>query len=180
MIALVRAAAGAELDHALALAEDYLAHVRGELQRAEAAVLVLESWISGQTAKATIQPMRIGEAVIYLDVTADQLRNWDRSGLLEVPRDPISSYRVYGSAEIGRLRVIRLLRQSGYSLMAILRMLRQVDAGQTTNLRAALDTPVEDEGIQTVADRWLTTLAQQEQRGLAIIGQIGVLAEIET
>jgi DNA-binding transcriptional MerR regulator len=110
-------------------------------------------------------------------VTADQLRNWDRSGLVNVPRDPATGYRLYGAAEIGRLRIIRMLRQSGYSVMAILRMLRQFDTGQTERLRDALDTPGENEAIETIADRWLTTLAEQENRAQAIIWQIAVLVD---
>jgi DNA-binding transcriptional MerR regulator len=69
------------------------------------------------------------------------LRNWERNGLLTVPRDPDNGYRRYGPAEIGRLRVIRTLRHARYSPMAILRMLRQLDADRDANLRQALDTP---------------------------------------
>ncbi len=97
--------------------------------------------------------------------------------MLNVPREPATGYRQYGASEIGRLRVIRMLRQSGYSLMAILRMLRQFDAGQTERLREALDTPGENEAIETIADRWLTTLAEQEKRAQAIIQQIAVMIE---
>ena len=56
------------------------------------------------------------------------LRNWERNGLLRVPRDPRNRYRTYSAAEIGRLRVIRVLARSKYSQMAILRMLR--DSGR--------------------------------------------------
>ena len=84
-----------------------------------------------------------------------------------------------GQLEIGRLRVIRMLRRAGYSLMAILRMLRQYDAGETDRLRQALDTPGENEAIETVADRWLTTLAEQEKRAQAIIQQIAGMIDAD-
>ena len=106
------------------------------------------------------------------------LRNWERNGLIDVPRDPSNQYRLYGTAEFGRLRVIRTLVQSGYSLMAILRMLQQFDAGKTDNLRTALDVPREDEEIQTIADRWLSTLLELEQRAQAMIRQIGHMIEM--
>jgi hypothetical protein len=54
-------------------------------------------------------------------------------------------------------------------------MLRQFDAGETDRLREALDTPGENEAIETIADRWLTTLAEQEKRAQAIIQQIAVM-----
>jgi DNA-binding transcriptional MerR regulator len=109
------------------------------------------------------------------------LRNWERSGLIEVPRDPANRYRLYGSAEFGRLRVIRMLVKSGYSLMAILRMLQRFDAGQRENLRAALDLPYEDsanEAIEVIADRWLASLLELEGRAQAIIQQIGRMIEM--
>jgi DNA-binding transcriptional MerR regulator len=41
------------------------------------------------------------------------------SGLIRAPRNPDNGYRPYGAAESGRLRVIRMLNQAGYSQMAI-------------------------------------------------------------
>lgn len=177
MIDLVKAAAAGNWDAAMRHADAYLARIRGEQSRAEAALAFLESWARGQPLVETSQALNIGQAARYLDVTADQLRNWDRSGLLVVPRDPRTGYRVYRAPEIGRLLVIRVLRQSGYSLMAILRMLRRFDAGETENLRATLDTPGEAEAIETVADRWLTTLARHEQRAREISRQLAAMMD---
>jgi DNA-binding transcriptional MerR regulator len=174
---LVKCAAEGELDIAKELAYQYLANVRMERTRAEAAVESLERWAHGQVVETTKHSLSISQVADHLGVTADQLRNWDRSGLVNVPRDPATGYRLYGAAEIGRLRIIRMLRQSGYSVMAILRMLRQFDTGQTERLRDALDTPGENEAIETIADRWLTTLAEQENRAQAIIWQIAVLVD---
>jgi DNA-binding transcriptional MerR regulator len=175
VIDLVTCAAEGDFGMAMELAYQYLAHIRTERTRAEAAIEFLELWARGHILETTKHNFSIGQAADHLDITADQLRNWDRSGLLNVPRDPETGYRAYGAAEIGRLRVIRILRQSGYSLMAILRMLRQFDSGDTDKLREALDTPGENETIETIADRWLTTLTEQEQRAQAIIAQITVM-----
>ncbi len=162
---------------ALELAYEYLIHIRVERTRAEAAVEFLERWARGQALDTTKHGLNIGQAADRLGVTTDQLRNWDRSGLLNVPRDSETGYRLYGAAEIGRLRVIRMLRQSGYSLMAILRMLRQFDAGETERLRDALDTPGDNEALETAADRWLTNLTAQEERAQAIIRQIAAMID---
>lgn len=174
---LVTCAADGDLGMALELAYEYLTIVRVEITRAEAAVEFLERWAQGQVLDTTRHLLSIGQAADRLGVSADQLRNWDRSGLLDVPRDPVTGYRQYGAAEIGRLRVIRMLRQSGYSLMAILRMLRQFDAGQTERLREVLDTPGADEMLETVADRWQAHLAEQETRAQAIIRQIAAMID---
>lgn len=172
VIELVKSAAQGDLGRAMEAAYRYLMNVRIEQTHAEAAVEFLELWAQGQTLDTTSSPLQIGEAADKLGVTIDMLRNWERNGLIRVPRDPDNGYRQYGTRELSRLRVIRTLRKAGYSLMAILRMLLQLDQGQTRDLRQALDTPREDEDILTAADRWLTTLAGEEQRAKDIIQQV--------
>jgi DNA-binding transcriptional MerR regulator len=178
---LVRSAAGGDLGMALELAYQYLAQIRVERTYAEAAVEYVERWAAGYLLDSAQQKMHISMAADHLNVTVDMLRNWERSGLIAVPRDPTNSYRLYGVTEFGRLRVIRMLVKSGYSLMAILRMLQQFDSGKTDNLRAALELPPEDsanDAIEVIADRWLTSLVELEQRAQAIIRQIGLLIEM--
>jgi hypothetical protein len=57
-------------------------------------------------------------------------------------------------------------------MMAVLRMLLQLDQGRREGLCEALDTPRPDEDILTAADQWLTTLAEQEQRARDMIAQL--------
>jgi len=161
--------AGGDLGGSLELAYQHLALIRSERVQADTAASLLERWAQGATADATSKPLQIGQVAEYLGVSIDILRNWERSGLIDVPRNPANGYRLYGQHEISRLRVIRMLSRSGYSLMAILRMLVQLDRGETSNLRQALDTPREDENIYMAADRWISTLNDQEQRALQII-----------
>jgi DNA-binding transcriptional MerR regulator len=116
--------------------------------------------------------MHIGDAARHLGTTIDALRNWDRNGLLDVPREAHTGYRLYGPEELGRCRVIRMLLMSGYSMMAILRMLTALDGGEREDLRQALDTPRPDEDVFTTADRWLTSLAEVEERAHQIIARV--------
>ena len=178
LIELVKSGASGDLGMAMERAYQYLANVRVERTFAESAIEFLERWAAGYLIDAPRQQVNIGEAARHLNVTVDMLRNWERDGLIDVPRDPSNQYRLYGTAEFGRIRVIRTLVQAGYSLMAILRMLRQFDAGNTDNLRAALDLPHDEDEIQTIADRWLTTLIQQEERARSIIRQISRMIEL--
>jgi len=170
--ALVRQAASGDLGGALEQAYHHLAIVQAERAQAEAAAELLERWAQGTAADATSEPLRIGEVAKLLDVTTDMLRNWERNGLVEVPRDPRNGYRLYSAAEIGRLRVIRMLGRAGYSLMAILRMLLRLDQGEKDDLRRVLDTPRPDEDVYFAADRWLSALAEQEQRAQSMIAQL--------
>ncbi len=177
VVDLVFKAAANDLGSALEMAYTYLGRVRAEQVQAESAVHFLERWAEGSVTDVTPQRLRIGEVAELLGLTVDMLRNWERNGLLTVPRHPTSGYRQYGAKEIGRLRVIRMLRQAGYSIMAILRMLLKFDQGETKNLRQTLDTPRPDEDVYSVADRWLSTLAEQEQRAQNIITQIGKMMD---
>jgi DNA-binding transcriptional MerR regulator len=171
-VAMVRQAADGDLGGALEEAYHYLTLVQAERARAEAAATLLERWADGVTPDATDEPLWIGDAAELLDVTNDTLRSWERNGLIDVPRDPDNGYRLYGADEIGRLRVIRMLRRAGYSTMAILRMLLQLRRGQTDDLREALDTPREGEDVYIAADRWLSTLTSLEARAREMIAQL--------
>jgi DNA-binding transcriptional MerR regulator len=172
---IVQAAVRGDLDDALERARAHLALVRSERAQADLAAAVLERWTCAPPADDTIRPRRIGQVARFLGVTVDVVRNWDRNGLIEVPRDPSNGYRCYGAQEISRLRVIRLLSRAGYGMSAILRMLIQLDESGTSDLRRALDTPRPDEDIYTARDRWITTLADHERGAQAIVA---LMAEI--
>jgi DNA-binding transcriptional MerR regulator len=147
----------------------HLALVKAEQAQAEAAVNLLERWAGGSGADISRGGLRIGETAKLLGLSTDILRNWERNGLLHVPRMESNTYRIYGPQEISRLRVIRMLVKAGYSLMAILRMLLQLDSGVTRGLRKALDTPNPDEDVYMASDRWLSTLDFEEKRANKII-----------
>jgi DNA-binding transcriptional MerR regulator len=169
---LVRLAASGDLGGALEQAYQHLALVQAERAQAEAAADLLERWAEGVAVDATPQRLRIGQAAQRLGVTTDMLRNWERNGLIRVPRNPENGYRMYGAAELGRLRVIRMLSRAGYSQMAILRMLLHLDEASGQDLRQVLDTPRPDEDVYTAADRWLSSLAEFEARAQEIIRQL--------
>jgi len=161
--AVMWSAAG-DLDGALAAARDLVKLVLAERAKAEQAVTLLEQWVAGGLPEAARQgAMNIKEAAAWLAVTPDMLRNWDRNGLLDVSRDPSSGYRVYGPAELQRLLVIRALRRSRYTLMAILTMFRRLEADRGADPRVALDTlPPGEADIFYSTDRWLSKVKEIE------------------
>jgi DNA-binding transcriptional MerR regulator len=177
---VVQTAVSGDLGGALELAYGHLALIQSERDQAEAAAALMERWARGTAVDVTNQPLRIGQVANLLGVSIDVLRNWDRNGLIDVPRNPANGYRRYGAVEISRLRVIRMLSQAGYSLSAILRMMLQLDKGETSTLRHVLDTPRPDEDIYTAADRWLSTLTDQEQRARTVIALVGEMIQEQT
>lgn len=175
---LLRNAANQNFGTAIELAFQYLALIRMERTSTEAAIEFLEHWAAGNLLDDFEDTVTIGEAAKRLNVSVDMLRNWERNGLITVPREVQSGYRLYGMREFGRIRVIRSLLQAGYSLMAILRMLQAYDAGQSENLGQKLELPLEDsanENIEVIADHWLTSLLELEERAKTIIKQISHL-----
>lgn len=177
VVALIKHAAANRLGDALEDAYRYLVQVRSEYAQADAAVLLLERWARGVPTDVVATPLRIKEVARLLDIHPDTLRSWERNELLHTPRDPHNGYRLYGASEIGRLRVIRMLRAAGYSMMSILRLMRHLDQGRADNLRHVLDTPPPDEEILSAADSWISTLKAQEARALAIIEHLEMMLQ---
>jgi DNA-binding transcriptional MerR regulator len=175
IIDVILASAARKYAGAIELAYRLRSVVRLEREQAEAAVSFLEAWAYGEVLPSLPAPLQTSQTASLLNITIDTLRSWERSNLIQVPRDPRNRYRRYGATEIGRLRVIRLLRQAGYSPMAVLRMLLVFENSPVVDFRRALDTPRPDEDVVTAADRWLTTLSQQEAQAERIIHQAKAL-----
>ncbi|HEY4721538.1 MAG TPA: MerR family transcriptional regulator [Anaerolineae bacterium] len=171
-LALVRKSAAGDWRGALKQARHHLRLVQAECARAEEAAELLEQWAQGRHRATVRTVLQIKEAAELSGVSADVLRNWERNRLIKVPRDRRNGYRLYGPAELDRLKVIRMLFDAGYSVMAVLRMMRHLDAGQRRNLREVLDTPRPEDDVYSAADRWLTTLSEQEQRAKNLIAQL--------
>ena len=158
---------------ALEIAYQLRVLIQAERAQAEAAADFLENWAQGSAIESKDKPRRIGEVARLLNVSTDRLRNWERNGLIKVPRNPLNGYRVYHTREIGRLRVIRTLCQARYSQMAILRMLIRLDQGETEDLRDVLNTPRQDEDVYFVTDQLLSTLTDLDQKTQEVIVFLG-------
>jgi DNA-binding transcriptional MerR regulator len=178
---LVKQAASGDIKDAQRLANKHLLLIRSELAQARAAADYLEFWANDSLESVldfSEEPLPTGKTANLINVTIDTLRHWERNGLIVVPRNPDNGYRLYGSSEIGRLRVIRVLTRSGFSTMAVLRMIKQLDRGFREQLTRVLDTPGEDEDIHYATDRWLSTLQEHEDRARKIINQLQYIKDL--
>lgn len=77
----------------------------------------------------------VGEVAALAKVTVRTLHHYDRIGLLVPSRRSANAYRLYGYADLERLRQILLLRELGFGLDAIGQM---VDAGAYDQRRALI------------------------------------------
>jgi DNA-binding transcriptional MerR regulator len=175
---IIRRAVADDWHGALEKAHDHLDLVKSELKQAETAADALEHWAQNMAAISSDEsPLAIGEVSKLLGISVDVIRNAERNGLLTVPRNSYNNYRLFGKREIERLRIIRMLTKAGYSHMAILRMFIELDQGKTRGLKQTLDTPREDEDIFSAADRWLTTLHEQQKCAEQVIVLIHKIIE---
>ena len=148
--AIVYACGKEEFTKAKKLTKDYLTSLEREYVHALSATKVVEKWLRESPAVSKHTYSR-KEVAILLDVTSEAVRNWERNGLITVPRLD-NGNRAYGEREFEQLQVIRSLRSAHYSINAILRLLNQIQQ-PSPDIVAILNTPTDGEDIVSVTDQ---------------------------
>ncbi|MDQ0091171.1 DNA-binding transcriptional MerR regulator [Paenibacillus anaericanus] len=158
--AIVEASGKEHFTQALEYAQSYLSHLQQEYNRALEAIELSEQWMSGIKSTSTGTYTR-KEVAQILDLSPEVVRNWERNGLITVPKLSNGS-RTYTENEIKRLKIIRTLRAAHYSMSAILRLMNQTEnmGGTDLNIKQVLDTPEDHEDIISVTDRLIYSLEQ--------------------
>ena len=152
---IVYACAVEDYHRARELTSEYLDHLKIEYEQAVAAARVVERWLRKTVPEYPTTYSR-RQAAEILKTTPEALRNWERNGLIAVPRNA-KGYRRYGTPEMERLQVIRGLRSAHYSINAILRLLRQIHQPDP-DIVGLLDTPDPDDDIRSVTDQLISSL----------------------
>lgn len=171
VVDIIKTSAKGDFARAVQLTLDYLGRLGEERERAEEAIAIAGLMLSGKEEGPDRLSLGRREAAGRVDVSMDTLRNWEMNGLLAVKRRR-NGYRVYTDEDLGRLRMIRVLRCANYSLAAILRMLSALSRDPESDLRRAIDTPQEGEDIISVCDKLLTSLRHAEENGQDMLVQL--------
>ena len=95
------------------------------------------------------------QAAELVGTTPEAIRNWERNGL--IPQSEAYKKRYYSGIVLERMYVIRLLLDTGYSIMAILKFFRFMDAGKKKAAGKELIDP-DGEDLQSRADYYLKAL----------------------
>jgi DNA-binding transcriptional MerR regulator len=171
---IVKTAATDDIDGAHRDTQLYLEHLREEKSKAEEAIRITLDIIedTGKQEEPVVYNGRLEVAEI-LGITVDILRDWERNGLIKVPRTA-GGRTTYGQKEMNRLKIIRTLRNAHYSMMSILRMLNRLDQGDR-NVREVIDTPGEDEDIVCAADRYITALGLAEKDAQEMLDMLAAI-----
>lgn len=77
--------------------------------------------------------MNISQAAAESGLSAKQIRDYEKNGLLAPAQRSEAGYRRYGRDDLVRLRFIRHAREVGFSLAQIERLLRLQDNPQRTS-----------------------------------------------
>lgn len=108
------------------------------------------------------------QAARLVGTTEEAIRNWERNGL--IPQAAAYQKRYYSQAVVNRMHVIRLLLDTGYSIMAISQFLRKMDSGAYADAKKELIKPEEGEDLQSCADYYLQALLGLQQKANILYG----------
>ncbi len=175
---IVKTAAVDDIEGAYLGTQKYLRHLIEEKAGAEEAICIVIDIIKNGTAlNENVLFSGRNETAAILGISVDVLRDWERNGLIQVPRDS-RGHRKYGLKEMNRLKIIRTLRNAHYSMMSILRMLKRLDYGEM-NIRDAIDTPAREEDIICAADRYITALSMAQKDALEMLNILDAIRNID-
>lgn len=102
------------------------------------------------------------QAAAMVGVTTEAIRNWERNDLLG-QYEPYQK-RFYSQALLNRMYVIRLLLDTGYSMMAIKSFMLEWDNGQPKSAEGLLISPKESEELRYRSDRYLEALLHLREK----------------
>ena len=80
------------------------------------------------------QDLTIGELAHAAGVPASTVRYYERAGLLTARRRSSANYRLYGQAEIDRLRFIKAAQATGFTLNDVAQLLHPAPCGRVQEL----------------------------------------------
>lgn len=151
---IIAAAKGWDLEAYDRATRNYLQAIEQDITRTKKAVSIVTKQIDQDENDEREYSKK--EAAELIGVTPEAIRNWERNGLLA--RKTPYSRRKYPQDEIRRMYIIRFLLDTGYSCMAILRFLKEYDAGQERKASGFLLGTVEDKELMSKTDQYLKSL----------------------
>lgn len=170
-----------DIKKAMTCSEDHLKLVEMEYSKALETAVILKQWAKNRIPPEAGKQYNRNEAAALIGITAEVLRNWERNGLISVPRSGTGKVRYYGDREIARLRVIYMLRQTNYSISAIHRSLALHDHGNSAGAVLLLNQPGQDEEITyaSAGDHWINSLVSTSEFARKMIRIIKEASDIK-
>lgn len=162
---LIEAAKVWDLDAYETAAAAYQKAIREDIERARKVVGIAVDRTSLQEIAALQEgppPYTKKQAAALAGTTEESIRNWERNGLL--PQAKAYQKRYYSQTDINRMYVIRLLLDTGYSIMTIFQFLQKMDSGADADAKKILIEPEKGEDLLSCADFYLQALLGLQQK----------------
>jgi len=154
--------------------EEYIASLEAEIKKANEAIEIIKKWISpsGKHEEKTGYTLKM--AAECIGTTKETIRNWERNGLLLEKFTPYQR-RIYKASDIERMKLIYMLAQTGYSIMAIYKYFSALSHCSHNALQVLIDPDTEDD-LFSIQDRWLQALISAKADGIQMLAIISVPA----
>lgn len=167
---LIEAAKEWDLDAYETAADEYRKAIGEEIERTKKVIEIAVEETSLQES-ADIRDISDAQytkkqAARLVGTTEESIRNWERNGL--IPRAQAYQKRYYSQTAVNRMHVIRLLLDSGYSIMTIFQFLQKMDSGTYADAKEILINPEKDEALLSCADYYLQALLDLQQKAAAL------------
>ena len=141
-------------------AANYQRAVEEDIEGTKKAISICMQQMSQEAVEDRCCPKK--QAAAMVGVTPETIRNWERNDLLG-QHEPYRK-RFYNQALLNRMYVIRLLLDTGYSMMAIRSFMQEYDSGQPENAEKLLMSPKESEELRYRSDRYLEALLHLREK----------------
>ncbi|MBU5675700.1 MerR family transcriptional regulator [Alkaliphilus sp. MSJ-5] len=123
---ILRTLAKGDLDKALLLSQNFLLKIQKEKDSEYKAIKeikkVLKEYVE-EKQNISLKRSKVAESV---GVSIDVIINWERNGILSIPRNNKNNYRIYSENELVLLKIIKLLRDENYSTQCIRKMIVKI------------------------------------------------------
>lgn len=168
---IIEAARNWDLDAYEAAVQGYLEKIQEESEETQSVIRFALAYAKGKKEPELPDVFYTKkQAAKLLGVTEESVRNWERNGLL--PQQQPYQKRLYPQAAVNRMFLIRLLLDTGYSIMTIFRFLQNMDSGEYANAEKLLIKPEAGEDLQSRADCYLQALSELRQKAEALYGML--------
>lgn len=151
VVNIIRTVALGELETALELCKNYLIHIQKEKTNEVEAIKKIKKVIIADISEEKLISLNRTRAAHLVGVSINVIINWERNGLIDIPRNKKNTYRVYGEKEIKLLRVIKILKLENYVTQCI--------RGMVKNIEIYLETGKEE----SLGDSLLSSLGEAER-----------------
>ncbi len=140
----------------------YLQVITNEYNIAKKTANILQNWTQPENPFASSKKegyISRKDVANMLGITIETVRNWERNNLIFSNLKGEYGEALYKNTDLDRINIIYMLRQAGYSIVAIHHSLSMYDKGQMDMVLPALHIQAPEELI-SVGDRWQYELSK--------------------